>query len=454
MSAQLDKTLLIVDDDRFFCKTLTGYLKEQNFTVISAHTASEGLKLCQEHNIDVVLLDQKLPDGNGNDLCKSILQINDQIKIIFITAFPSFDNAVKALRNGACDYLSKPLEIEEVAITVRQAFRTSELEKVERIHTYKSRQELEKNVLIGKDCGLRETYRYISLAATNNAPVLITGETGTGKNVVAKSIHNLSGVGSGCFMDINCAALPENLIEAELFGYEKGAFTGAAATKKGIFELADGGTLFLDEIGELPLNLQSKLLSVLDEQKIKRLGGQSFKHISVRIMAATNVNLEEAVIHKKFRQDLFYRLSVLPIHIPPLRERREDIIPLCRYFIAKLAQSHEITLPSSEIEALVNYQWPGNVRELKNIIERALIFQQDNEIYPSDLLSRDFRTSHAQQKTSGESITPLADVEKNHIIQVLSQVNHNHTHAARGLGISRSTLLRKMKIYSIPPTVS
>jgi transcriptional regulator with PAS, ATPase and Fis domain len=284
--------------------------------------------------------------------------------------------------------------------------------------------------------------------------VLITGETGTGKNVVAKSIHHLSGVGSGCFMDINCAALPENLIEAELFGYEKGAFTGAAATKKGIFELADGGTIFLDEIGELPLNLQSKLLGVLDEQKIKRLGGQSFKHISVRIMAATNVNLEEAVIHKKFRQDLFYRLSVLPIHIPPLRERREDIIPLCRYFIAKLAQSHEITLPSSEIEALVNYQWPGNVRELKNIIERALIFQQDNEIYPSNLLSRDFRTSHEQQKTSGESITPLADVEKNHIIQVLSQVNHNHTHAARGLGISRSTLLRKMKIYSIPPTVS
>jgi transcriptional regulator with PAS, ATPase and Fis domain len=171
-------------------------------------------------------------------------------------------------------------------------------------------------------------------------------------------------------------------------------------------------------------------------------------------MAATNVNLEEAVIHKKFRQDLFYRLSVLPIHIPPLRERREDIIPLCRYFIAKLAQSHEITLPSSEIEALVNYQWPGNVRELKNIIERALIFQQNNKIYPSDLLSREFRTSHEQQKPSGESITPLVDVEKNHIIEVLSQVNHNHTHAARGLGISRSTLLRKMKTYSIPPTVS
>ncbi len=348
MAQYLAKTLLIIDDDRFFCDTISRYLSDQDYEILTSHTIADGEQTCQKRRIDVVLLDQKLPDGNGIDLCSTILKACEQTKIIFITAFPSFDNAVKALRSGAFDYLSKPLEIEEVGMTIGQAFRTLQLENVEQVHKYKDRQEHNQNILIGKDQGLSDIYSLIKLSAANDLPVLITGETGTGKNVVAKSIHYHNGQSSGCFMAINCAALPENLIEAELFGHERGAFTGAVAAKKGIFELADGGTLFLDEIGELPLHLQSKLLGVLDDKIIKRIGGQSMRRVSVRIIAATNINLEEAVRNKTFRQDLYYRLGVLGIHLPPLRNRTTDIAALCDHFINSSAHHQSVDMPISE----------------------------------------------------------------------------------------------------------
>lgn len=449
MATTLAKTLLIIDDDQFFCKTLTSYLTDQEYVIHSAHTLKEGKNHFQRQKTDVILLDQKLPDGNGIDLCNTILKANEHVKIIFITAFPSFDNAVKALRKGAFDYLSKPLEIEEVAMTVNQAFRTLELENVEHVQRYKNRQEHDQNVLVGKDGGLKEIYKFIQLSAENDVPVLITGETGTGKNVVAKSIHYAGHGSKHSFMDINCAALPENLIEAELFGYEKGAFTGALAARKGIFELADGGTLFLDEIGELPLHLQAKLLGVVDEQKVKRIGGDSYKQIRVKIIAATNVDLENAVKNNSFRQDLYFRLSVLPIHMPPLRERIEDIQPLCNYFILCSARNSNTVLPSEEIRELQRYSWPGNVRELKNIIERSLIFTRNNKIFPSELIKyRNHNENYTQQTTTG-SLQSLAEVEKTHILEVLNQLNNNHTRAAKALGISRSTLLRKLKHYTI-----
>jgi DNA-binding NtrC family response regulator len=448
VASNLEKNLLIIDDDRFFCDTVSRYLSDQDYEIVSRHTKEDGEKICRKKRIDVVLLDQKLPDGNGIDLCSTILKACEQTKIIFITAFPSFDNAVKALKNGAFDYLSKPLEIEEVGLAVNQAFRTLALENVEQIQEYKNRKEHDQNVLIGRDAGLRDVYKLVELSAVNDVPVLITGETGTGKNVAAKSIHYLNDNSSSCFMGINCASLPENLIEAELFGHEKGAFTGAVTARKGIFEMADGGTLFLDEIGELPLHLQSKLLGVLDDKTIKRIGGQSMRRVSVRIIAAANVNLEEAVRKKLFRQDLYYRLSVLGIHLPPLRNRQEDIAALCNHFILTSAHHDSIDLPESEIEKLQQYPWPGNVRELKNVIERSLIFKKNNRIYPSELLTN--MPLQASDKPiadadTSSSISTLAEVEENHIMHTLTLLSHNHTRAAQSLGISRSTLLRKLK---------
>lgn len=448
------KTLLIIDDDRFFCQSLSNFLSNKEYEVISVHSKNDGEQLCRKRKIDVVLLDQKLPDGNGIDLCNTLLKSHEQIKIIFITAFPSFDNAVKALRKGAYDYLSKPLEIEEVAMVVDQAFRTLELENVEQIQEYKNRQENNENILIGKNGGLAETYTLIQLAAINDVPVLITGETGTGKSVVAKAIHYYKGNNSDCFMAINCAALPENLIEAELFGHEKGAFTGAATSKKGIFELADGGTLFLDEIGELPLHLQSKLLGVLDDKTIRRIGGQSFRKISTRIISATNVNLEEAINRNVFRQDLFYRLGVLRIHLPPLRQRRDDIGPLCHHFLRSIPNYREIHLPKEEIDNLEKYGWPGNVRELKNVIERAIILQRNNTIYPSKLLETSMVNPVVSQPYTSQVPLTLAEVEQHHIEKTLELLNHNHTKTAQALGISRSTLIRKLKSLSKPQTVS
>ncbi len=441
-----EKTLLIIDDDRFFCENVTRYLDKHDFKILSTHTMMDGEKICKKRKIDVVLLDQKLPDGNGIDLCSTILKSCEQTKIIFITAFPSFENAVKALRSGAFDYLSKPLEIEEVGMTVNLAFRTIKLENVEHIQKFKNRQENDQNILIGKEGGLREVFTLIKLSTKSDVPVLITGETGTGKNVVAKSIHYLNDNENCCFMAINCATLPENLIEAELFGYEKGAFTGAITSKKGIFELADGGTLFLDEIGEIPVHLQSKLLGVLDDKLVRRIGGQSMRPISVRIIAATNVNLEEAVKNKLFRQDLYYRLSVMRIHLPPLRERQEDIAPLCHHLIRSSAHHQSIEMPETEIEKLKRYPWPGNVRELKNVIERSIIFKKNNQIYPSELLTSSIETTPTQRGSDpGSAIETLAEIEQNHIVQTLERLNHNHTIAARTLGISRSTLLRKLK---------
>ncbi|MDH4232233.1 MAG: sigma 54-interacting transcriptional regulator, partial [Nitrospirota bacterium] len=267
------KSILIVDDDRNFCTSVREYVKTDEVEVHVAHTGKDCLDACAENRIDIVLLDQKLPDTEGYDLCSSILNFNSQTKIIFSTAFPSFDNAVKAVRGGAFDYLSKPFELEELDLVVRQALRTLDLEKVEQFQNYRTERESEENVLVGDSGQITEIQRLISLAANADAPVLVTGETGSGKNVAARSVHYRGLLRHAPFISINCAALPETLIEAELFGHEKGAFTGAAGMKKGLFEMAEGGTLFLDEIGEMPLPLQAKLLGVLDDGTFRRLGG-------------------------------------------------------------------------------------------------------------------------------------------------------------------------------------
>jgi DNA-binding NtrC family response regulator len=448
----LNKTLLIIDDDRIFCDTIRSYLAKKGLEVFTAHSGGEGIGICSQKKIDVVLLDQKLPDGAGHSFCPSILKHNEETKIIFITAFPSFEGAVKAIRAGAHDYLSKPFDLEEMNLEIERAFRTIELEKVEQINLYRIDKESEEAVLIGSQGGLAEIARLVDLAASSlDAPVLITGETGTGKNVAAKAIHYRSPLGKAPFISINCTTLPENLIEAELFGYEKGAFTGATMSRRGIFEMAEGGTLFLDEIGEMPLHLQSKLLSAIEDKKIKRIGSEAIIPVTVRVIAATCVDLENA-IGKTFRKELYYRLSVIRIHIPPLRERSQDIPALCDYFLAKMSRGHEGKISDSEMGNLMRYDWPGNVRELRNILERTLLLQKGFSVKPSEFLLRVSEQSSlktAPRMIPGNKIATLDDMEKNYIRCVLEKLSNNYTQTAKTLGISLSTLKRKINSYDL-----
>lgn len=446
-NSNVQKNILIIDDDQLLCHTVEDFFASEKVNVLIAHSGADGLSICSHNNIDIVLLDQKLPDTEGVLLCPHILEYNEHAKIIFITAYPSFENAVEALKIGAHDYLSKPFELEELRLAIDQAWRTIALERIEQVQHYRDNKESTETVVICDQGGLTEIRNLVDLAAEENAPVLITGETGTGKSIIAKLIHYKSFAHKNPFISINCAALPENLIETELFGYEKGAFTGAVSSRKGIFELAEGGTLFLDEIGTMPLHLQSKLLGVLEDKAIRRVGGESIRPINVRIIAASNANLEDAIMNTTFRSDLYFRLSVIRIHIPPLRERPQDIPELCNFFIDKMAKDRGITLQESELTKLTSYKWPGNVRELKNIIERALIIQKGRSLKPSELLNSGIPSSSPSSPSEGNGLETLEQVEKNHMRYALNYCSGNFTKTAKVLGISLSTLKRKAKRY-------
>ena len=453
--SETKRTLLIVDDDESLCESLFDYLSSDSLLVVAAHTGADAMKQCSGRRVDVVLLDQRLPDARGHDVCAALLSSNDQTKIIFMTAFPSFDNALHAVKQGAYDYLSKPFELKELNLTVERALRTLDLESVEQLQQYRERKESHDASLIGASSVFQDVGKLVGLAASSDAPVLITGETGTGKNLVAKSLHYRSATPRKSFVTLNCASLPEQLIEAELFGYDKGAFTGATAAKKGVFEMAEGGTILLDEIGEIPPHLQSKLLSVLDEKVIKRIGGETSRAVDVRIVAATNVDLHKAMREKRFREDLYYRLSVIRIHLPPLRDRKEDLSGLCAHLIEKLGGGLEVTLADSELAALTAYDWPGNVRELRNIIERTLILAKGNALRPSLLLGDPSSLVSRVEAHSDkppvftQELTTLRDIEKRYIAHALETLSRNYTRTAKTLGISLSTLKRKMQEYNL-----
>ncbi len=440
--------LLVIDDDALFCDAISNAGLENDFTIHTAHSASAGLALCHEFKMDVVLLDQHLPDKNGSDICLAILSCNDRTKIILATAYPDLGNAVEVIKLGAFDYLAKPFNIDELCFAINRAFKALELEQLAEVSSWKNRQEAEKAEFIGSSKAAQAVRSAAAIAATSRAPVLLTGSTGTGKTLLARCIHSRSDLADKVFLSINCAVLPESLIEAELFGTEKGAYTDAGNSRRGIFEMAEGGTLFLDEIGTLPLQLQAKLLGVLDDGMIKRLGGERSLKVNVRIITATNANLVKLVQQGQFREDLFYRLSVLTIELPALTQRKKDIPELCNHF---LRGSRTGKICSEELDALAAYHWPGNIRELRNIMERASLLANKNGIFPSQFL----RSSQAptvpvvDTKPAPSDHASLKEMEKKHILSILHSTNFNRSRTARILDISRSTLIRKMKVYEL-----
>ncbi len=437
------RTLLVVDDDRLFGEALRADLASDELDVVLAASCAEVVRICHECPPDVVLLDQRLPDGAGASLCPTILAANERAKIVFATAHPSFENALEAVRAGAVDYVSKPCELEQVRMTVARCIRLLDLERAEIRESRRREVEARETKLVGETGGLAEVARLVELAAASDVPVLLTGETGTGKSLVARAIHYRSARSGGEFVSLNCAAVPESLIEAELFGHEKGAFTGAATSREGLFELAERGTLFLDEIGDMPPALQGRLLTVLEDRLVRRVGGRVARRVDFRVMAATNVDVADAVSAHRLRQDLYYRLDVLRIEVPPLRQRRDDIPELARHFLASAPGSASLPpLAAGEIERLRAHDWPGNLRELRNVLERAALVRRSGEpLHPSAFLPAG---RAPRPVASGASVSSLADVEARAIREAVAATDGNLTRAAGLLGVSVSTLRRKL----------
>jgi DNA-binding NtrC family response regulator len=440
------RRLLVIEDDRLLCRAVRDRLASDGLEVLTAHDAAAGLAACNAGAFDVVVLDQKLPDGDGHSLCHPILQLHPAAKIVFVTAYPSFDNAVQALKAGAHDYLSKPFELDELGHAVERCLSTIRLERVERREAYRSDREREGAVLVGGE-GLAAARELVELASRSESPVLVTGETGTGKNLAAKAIHFGGPRRDGPFVSLNCAALPENLIEAELFGWERGAFTGAAAAREGLVEMADGGTLFLDEIGEMPLHLQSKLLALLEDKEVRRLGARTARPIDLRTVAATNADLEGRMAAGRFRADLYYRLDVIRVRLPPLRERLADLPLICGHLLARMAgRGPTPRLAPGELERLAYYRWPGNVRELRNVLDRSFVLHRDL-LRPSELLAP--APSEQVRAPADAPILPLEEVEREHVVRAVRHHAGNLARSARSLGISLSTLKRMLKRYGL-----
>ncbi|MFY9222538.1 MAG: sigma-54 dependent transcriptional regulator [Blastocatellia bacterium] len=452
--------VMIVDDDANVRRMVRLLFERDGYQVVEATNGKEGVELYQKLQPSVILMDIAMPEMDGLTACKKIRETPTDIPILLVTSLSDVDSIEKGFAAGATDYITKPLNWIVLKQRTLHLSRISQAEKTvaslqqwEQIHNYTNSQEKNENLLIGTGEAFSEIHQLIRRAASTDATVLITGETGTGKNVVAKAIHHSSEGRRKAFISINCAALPESLIEAELFGVEKGAYTGATSSRKGLFELANDGTLFLDEIGEMPVLLQSKLLSVLEERKVRRLGAENYRDINVRIIAATNVNPKQAIENGKLRSDLFYRLSVINIQIPALRQRSEDIAQLCYHFIKKFAPTHNLFLSDQELDLLKKYSWPGNVRELRNIIERCIILQPGPELQPSKLISNfDDKNNHSKESKNlviENKIFTLEELEKQYIEKIYNQLGKNQTHTARALNISLTTLKRKLKDYKI-----
>lgn len=454
------KTILVVDDEKLLRWSLRQKLEAAGYQVVEAETAAEAGQLFRENQPDLVTLDIRLPDSNGLKVLLEIKKRSPETPVIMITAYGVVDDAVKALQIGAFDYLEKPINFDRLLHSVRNALETTLLRR--EVEKSKSEQKTTYSLdrIIGESKVIWEAKALAAKVADSEATtILIQGESGTGKDMVAKALHYHSRRSRSPFTVLNCAAIPEHLLETELFGHERGAFTDAKSMKQGLFELADGGTVFFDEISELPLNLQAKLLRVLEDQTFRRIGGVKDIKTSVRVICASNKDLDRMVSDGRFRTDLFYRLSIIPIVLPPLRERKEDIDLLTDHFIAdyNVRFKKSITGVTAAARRVLNrYHWPGNVRELKNAIERAMILQDDGVIDVSLLPLRisEFAETPSTLPLSGNLSVPaqginLYDVEKELVRQALIRTRGNQSEASRLLSISRDTLRYKIKKYGL-----
>jgi len=450
-----DYSILIIDDEEAQRNVLKGYLEKKGFKIFTASSGNEGVKSVKDNIIDIILSDYKMPDITGLEVLEQVKKINPEISFVILTAYGTIENAVRAMRLGAFDYISKPVDLDELDLLLERIIENKNLKSEIELLKNQLKEKFKIDSLISASPKMDDILSIASRAAESKATVLITGGSGTGKEVLAKSIHFASPRKDKPFIAVNIPALPETLLESELFGYEKGAFTGADKSKKGRFELAEGGTLFLDEIGDIPLNLQVKLLRVLQEHQIERLGSTENISIDVRIIAATHQNLEQKIKEKTFREDLFYRLNIISLNIPPLQERKEDIIPLIEYFVEKYSKENnkkKMNLSKEAIDALLKYNYPGNVRELENIIERSVVLSRNNIIVLNDLpnVVKGFK-EEKEIKVNDEKtlIEQVEELEKKLIYDALSKTNGNQSQAGRILGLTERNLRYKMQKYNI-----
>jgi len=446
----LKAKILVIDDDTSLRRVLEYNLQEEGYEVQAASSGEEGLYLFGQSRPDLVITDMKMSGMDGLMVLKSVKELAPESLVIIITAFGTVDVAVEAMKSGAYDYITKPFNRDELRLTVKKALQFSGLAEENRRLKSELSDKADFRTIVGSSEEMERVFDVIRKVADTEAAVLITGESGTGKELVARSIHANSSRRDAPFVAINCAAIPRDLLESELFGHVKGAFTGAVRDKTGKFQLAEGGTLFLDEVGDLPVELQPKLLRALQEREVEPVGGTKLQKLDVRIVSATNLDIDKAMGDGTFREDLYYRLAVIPIHLPPLRERRKDIPLLIRYFCGKHG-SDKITFDQDALETLVTYPWPGNVRELENSVERLLIMRNGDVISLGDLPDK-LRKNGA----AGSAIINLPDggysleqLEREVVVEALERNAWNQTAAARFLRIPRHTLIYRIEKYGI-----
>jgi two-component system response regulator HydG len=451
----INKSILVVDDDVNMCSLMLERLSKRDFYVETRNSAEEALLLLQKQEFDVVITDVKMPVMNGIELCEKIVGHYPNIPVIVITGFGDLNAAIGAIRAGAYDFINKPFQIEEIIIAINRALQHRTLrEEVKRLQqAVLGTQQFAH--LIGHSNQIKELFHLMERVADTDASVLIRGESGTGKELVARALHQRSSRKDGPFVAISCAALPEHLLESELFGHKKGAFTDARNTRDGLLVQANTGTLFLDEIGDMPLNLQPKLLRALEERKVRPLGSNTEISFDIRLLAATNRDLEYLIDQGLFREDLYYRLNVVMINLPDLKNRGNDVLLLAQHFIKEFSvqMSKQVDgLSVAAADKLLKYKWPGNVRELKNCMERAVALAQHDKLTVEDLPDkiRNYESSYIVIAGNDQSdLVSMEEVEKRYITKVMEAVNNNRTQAAQILGFDRKTLYRKLRRYGL-----
>lgn len=445
--------ILIVDDEKSIRETLKIIFNNLNYNVFTAQDGFEAINFIKSNIIDIMVTDLRMPGMDGIELMQKALEIDSSIETIFISAYADIKAAVKVVKMGAFDYIEKSFSTDELIFTIEKAIELRKLKEENRSLRRRIEEKYNYEGLIAKSEAMQKIIDMVNRIANSKANILLTGESGVGKDVVANYIHKRSNRAGNSFVVINCGAIPENLIESELFGHEKGSYTGADRMSKGKFELADKGTIFLDEIGELPLHAQVKFLRVLQEKQIYRIGSEKSISVDVRIIAATNKNLSEEVEKGNFREDLYYRLNVVNLEIPPLRDRRDDISVLAEYFLIEFSNEYNKKIKYFEVEALnylMDYDWKGNVRELKNVIERSVLVANDEEeLLLKKYLPKEIAGSDIDDNTNDDREKTLADYEKIIIENTLKRYEGNKTKTAEVLGIKRQTLYNKLKDYNI-----